>query len=245
MIYPLIIAGGALAGFVAAKLSVGLPKHIVSKEFIPTVTHPLVEKVATTGKAVGAAALLHDYLKAHAYDGTDTLHALVTDFQQDTNSDPDAKTLSGPVPVTGTYDPATSSALTMYTKDPIPADPKSAPTPAQKGKDLTDITLPSAAYQSAFNLQTYLVAHGNDKSAILQTLTKAFQHDVNTDPKYPGPAYNIPGVSAALPRFVTTPLKEDGVYGPGTANAMGPIIIADNADQGRKIANGYITAKGH
>jgi hypothetical protein len=72
----------------------------------------------------------------------------------------------------------------------------------------------SPAAYSSFNLYTYLKLHGNDKSAALKPLVKAFQHDVNTDPTFPGP------VSFSGVKIIKTPLVEDGLYGPGTYAAL-------------------------
>lgn len=212
-----------IGGGVAAALSYLVfkkPMHLpVKKEYIPTPNHPAAEVLATQGVGVAPSQHLQEYLRAHGFDGSPTLKSLITEFQTAYNEDAEASKVFGKLPVTGVYDTVTSARLTFYTKDPIPADP-SSPLPAkQSGADLTDSTKATGAYLSGYNLQEYLKKNGNDKSETLVALVKQFQYDINTDPKYPGPAYGL----ANLPKFVTSPLKVDGAYGDATAKALGPI----------------------
>ena len=172
------------------------------------------QQVSKSGQAVPQAHALFDYLKAKKYDHTAKYVSLVKAFQTATNADPYAKALHGPIPATGQYDLDTSAALTLYTGDPIPADPSTTPLAPPTGQQVLNTPgyIGSAA-KTGFNLQQYLKAHGNDKSATLSALVKPFQHDVNTDPQFPGPA------SVAV-KIITTPLTEDGKYGPATAKAL-------------------------
>jgi len=173
-----------------------------------TVSH----EVATGGIAKDAAHELYDYLVAHGADGSPTLATLVRQFQTQSNADPKSVRLVGKIDVNGLYNLQTSAALTVYTGNPIAPDPKEAALPFGK---VADPNSPNAAAMSASNLYAYLKLHKNDKTSTLKALVKQFQHDVNTDPKFPGPAMPFPTA-----RVVRNKLAEDGLYGPSTADAL-------------------------
>lgn len=190
------------------------PVNPLTGQMVKPGTAPYVQQVQKSGVAVASAKALHDYLKAHKYDGSPTLRGLVTTFQKATNSDPMAKSLHGPVPTDGAYDSRTAAALTVYTKDPIPAEPSAPPMPPPTKAQVLDASTPGAANISGFNLYSYLKAHGNNNSDDEKTLVRAFQRDVNNDPKFPGP------VGAQLVKLITTPLVESGIYDVPTAKAL-------------------------
>jgi len=213
-----LIAGLVLlaAGAAAEYLKTGkfLPLTLTPAGSTPT-HQALAAQVAASGVARQAALNLYGYLKVHGTDGTPALAQLVGLFQTQSNTDPNAIDLTGPLPVSGVYDPTTSAALTIYTHDPIPAAGPPAPAPQLTQAQAQNMAVPGQAATSGFNLATYLQAHGNDKSPALQALVKQFQLDVDTDGKYPGPA-NATG----LPTIITTPLQQTGVYDASTAAAL-------------------------
>jgi hypothetical protein len=114
---------------------------------------------------------------------------LVRDFQQASMTDPTAIALGGPLRLDGKFDGATSAALTMYTGDPIPADPSLAP-PVPLPLDIaTVLTTPGPAALASFNLKMYYKTHQHDKTNPVEIpLVKAFQTAVNTDPSVAGPS---------------------------------------------------------
>jgi hypothetical protein len=182
--------------------------------------------VASVGPAAGSAHALYDYLKAHGIDHTQAMTDLVTAFQQAAGGDQNSVGLHGSVPVTGRYDAATSAALTIYTGQPIPPDPSAPPN-----------TSPDAApgwSLSSANLYAYLAVHPKPKGmtatqrsaadSTLKTLVKSFQHDVNTDPQFPGPAAKPPTM-----KVVTAPLTEDGIFGPNTAKVLAMVTLSPMA----------------
>lgn len=179
-------------------------------------------KVATMGKAVPQAHALYDYLVKNGphSDGTSAFTDLTKAFQVVHNSDPDAVLLTTQhkIPEDGTYDALTSGALTLYTGHPIAQNPVVPPPAPMTNAQISDPArtepVQSPAAYSSFALYSYLKQHGNDKSATLKPLVKAFQHDVNTDPVFPGP------VSYSGVKVIKTPLVEDGLYGTGTYNAL-------------------------
>lgn len=189
-----------------------LPASTATGAAHPTVT--LAQKVATSGPGKAAADALYAYLKANGANSSPQLAQLASAFQAASNSDPNSRTLVGILPQTGSYDNQTSAALSLYTKDPIPPATPPAPSPPPPQAVIMNGAIPGAAATSGFNLYTYLKAHGNDKSAALQHLVLQFQLDVNTDPKFPGPATAIP------PAIITAPLPQSGVYDAPTAAAL-------------------------
>lgn len=123
--------------------------------------------------------------------------------------------------VNGVFDPATSAALTQYTNAPIPADPRNRVRDASLGEALTTRNLSNrsnagAARLSRFNLQTYIRNWGvrqDDPNFVL--LVRQFQHDVNTDPIYPGPAYKL----SPRPASVHLGCSENGAFDACTIDA--------------------------
>jgi hypothetical protein len=200
----------------------GNPIHVIDPVNHDTGAPTTVFNVATNGRAVSQAHELYDYLVKNGphSDGTSKFADLTKAFQIVHNSDPDAVhlTTEHKLPESGEYDQYTSGALSLYTGHPIAPNP-TMPHPAPM--TATQITDPkrtgpiqSPAAYSSFNLYSYLKLHGNDKSATLKVLCKSFQHDVNTDPTYPGPA-SFSGV-----KIISKPLVEDGIYGLGTYTAL-------------------------
>jgi hypothetical protein len=189
----------------------------------------LVNKVATTGIARAAAMTLYQALKswganpAAGTQGAVGLMAAVSAFQAASNTDPDAKSLTGPLPTTGKYDARTSAALTMYTQDPIAASSDAPPpTPPAPGTPAAvDYSTPGDAATAGYNLYMYLKAHGDDHSADEQILTQSFQQLVNTDPKYPGPA------GALKPIIISKPLSVTSIYDAPTAAALA--VVSGNS----------------
>jgi hypothetical protein len=181
----------------------------------PDVVPRAVQTVPITGSAVPAAHALYDAIKAQGL--ASVAPGIIAAFQSAAANDPNNVALTGPIPVTGLYDLPTSSALTIYTGDPIPAPP-----PKGGGASLplsmnADLSTPGAAAMSAANLQAYLRLNGKDTSLVLKNLVKQFQHDVNTDVKFPGPAGQKPAVAIQI---IKKKLAEDGKYGPATETAL-------------------------
>jgi hypothetical protein len=200
----------------------GNPIHVIGPTNVDTGAPTLVYNVATNGKAVARAHALYDFLVKNGphSDGTTAFADLTKAFQVVHNSDPDAVKLSTQhkIPEDGTYDQLTSGALSLYTGHPVPPNPIVPPpppmTPAQISDPKRTTPVQSPAAYSSFNLYSYLKIHGNDKSAALKPLVKAFQHDVNTDPAFPGP------ISYSGVKVISTPLTEDGLYGQNTYKAL-------------------------
>lgn len=201
---------------------------------LPPNVSSFAESVQKNGVAVPYAHNLHDYLKAHGYDSSAKLNQLTKDFQVNHNSDKVARTLSGELPVDGNFDQRTSAALTIYTGDPIPPDPKAPPIPVPSLGEVITSTTPGSAAISGFNLYQFLktnakVVNGQwDESgtnkATLQALVLQFQKDVNTDPKFPGPAY----APSPKPPIMIPKLDVTGDLGP--ANPPSPTRRALNLD---------------
>jgi hypothetical protein len=216
------VVGLALGKTIVAEVQKIIPPSAMQSPGEPTVHQTVADQVADTGLAKPAATALYAYLKVHGPDGSPDLGGLLTTFQNISNTDPQATALTGGLPVTGVYDVKTSAALTLYTHDPIPpATPPAIqppPTPAQ----IANVFLPGAAANSGFNLHQYLKVHGNSRTdGSLQKLVHQFQIDVNSDPKYPGPAALPPMIM-----LVKTRLTEDGIYGPAVAAAL--TIMSDD-----------------
>jgi hypothetical protein len=190
----------------------GLP--VVRLDVPPIPGQPtLVSTLQTNGVAVNSAHALHDFLKSNGYTNS---APLVLAFKVAAMSDPTAIALGGPLAINGQFDGATSAALTMYTGDPIPADPSLAPPPPPVFNIATVIDQPGPAAQASFNLKMYYKTHSHDKTNPTEVaLVKAFQTAVNTDPTVIGPASQL-GFKA-----VTVPLIVDGDYGPVPSNPIG------------------------
>jgi hypothetical protein len=189
------------------------PAGQAQEEHLPQPT--LADTLSQSGKAVQQAKALYSYLRAHGNDHSPALQVLIMAFQRVSNNDANAVALSGPLQLTGVYDALTSSALTLYTQDPIPAPVTGPSVPVATGAAISDISKPGGAAISGYNLYMFIKKHGvGDKGAAFRTLVMQFQHDVNTDTKFPGPA-----VGLGMPR-IAGKLKEDGLYGPATAGAL-------------------------
>lgn len=175
------------------------------------------EQVKEEGKAVPAAKALYAHLKSRGVvTDTPVQRQLVLAFQKAHNSDRLGKGLGGALSEDGMYGPGTSGALTMYTNDPIPGDPRFQPRAATLGEVLTNKVIgengsnAGVAYRSQFNLVQYLKKHGLTHSADQKALVRQFQVDVNTDPLFPGPAYK----PSPKPPIVHPALVVDGLMGP-------------------------------
>ena len=183
-------------------------------------TQTTAAQVASSGAGKAAAAALYAYLKANGPNGSNDLANLVSQFQQASNSDPQGIQLTGPLPITAAYDAKTSAALTIYTHDPIPPATAPAPQPPPTPAQVADIYLPGAAATSGYNLYMYLKAHSphSPTDGSLNKLVHQFQIDVDTDPKFPGPAAVIG--QGVLARVINTPLAQTGAYDAPTAAAL-------------------------
>ena len=113
--------------------------------------------------------------------------------------------------------PIIPTALAVAIGSPIPPDTQGKPFAVYPFSVTTSPTGSNAASASATNLWSYLRSHGNDRSPVLKTLARQFQHDVNTDPRYPGPA--ALGAAKAVQKFKSR-IKEDGDVGTTTTNAL-------------------------
>jgi hypothetical protein len=181
------------------------------RESLPSTT--LASVLRDTGKSLPEAKALYAYLKTKGNDGSPALHNLIYAFQQATGSDPNALHLSGPVPSSGLYDALTSAALTLYTGDPIAAPMTGPSVPITSLSQANDISTPGGAALSGYNL--FSAIQKRITGLGLKALVLQFQHDVNTDPKFPGPA-----VAKGFPAVIHSRLKEDGALGPATLAAL-------------------------
>src|ERR1700722_183971 len=176
----------------------------------------LVNHVTAHSPAREAAFPLYHHLKLSGVDGSSELQRLVSGFQKAASSDSQVIAIVGPVPMTGIYDPKTSSALTVFTRDPIPADVRApAPVPMSHPTDINDSSIPGHASLAAFNLIAYLLKSGDDESKVENQLVREFQRSVNNDTKFPGPA-NATG----KPTIVKSKLGVTGKYDAATADAL-------------------------
>lgn len=217
---PVIMPPPAIVG----TTTMGNVIHVIEPIDPDTGGPTTVYAIATQGVAIPQAHALYDYLVKNGpkeVSGGTLFKDLTAAFQTAHNTDAKAIDAAGgnPLAINGVYDGLTSATLTMYTGHPV-SPAANVPPPAPE--TVADINDPNRtkpvqapfAFSSA-NLYAYLKLHGNDKSATLKPLVKAFQHDVNTDPTYPGPvAYS--GV-----KLIKTPITEDGLYGQGTYTALG------------------------
>lgn len=190
----------------------------------------LTEQVKVESKASAPAKALYAYLKAKGVEPeTAELKALTKAFQKAHNADKLSKGLGGALAEDGLYGPGTSAALTMYTNDPIPGNPKYQPRQATLGEVLTNKVIgengsnAGVAYQSQFNIREYLKKHGHDNSATEKALVRQLQHDINTDPLFPGPSYK----PSPKPPFLHPKMSVDGIIGPQTKGA----ILSGSSDE--------------
>ena len=176
----------------------------------------LVNVVAQNPYAKTAADALYHYLKLSGADGSPDFEGLVHTFQSAAASDPKLKAIVGMLPLSGIYDQKTSAALTVYTRDPVPAQ-KGAPKPVHPSDPATihDASIPSHASLAGFNLYSYLLAHGDDGSEPESKLVSAFQEMVNTDPKFGGPANKTINHT-----FIGKKQRVTGIYDNATADAL-------------------------
>lgn len=230
MIVP-VLAGGVIAGSLGYIIwdKFFAHKPVAGGQVAPTPKPPNAPSAADNirgGKASPLAAILHDYLKKNGTVSNPVMQGMVSDFQKAANIDltmfsddlghhlmPDLKT-------NGIYDTATSAALTLYTHDPIAPSAAAPKPPVPTGKAATDFSTPGNAATSGYNLYMYLKGHANDKTPNLVALVKQFQLDVNTDPKFPGPAGKTP------PILIRNALSVTGVYDNPTADALA-VVSAD------------------
>lgn len=220
--------GGAIGWFYGGKIATPLAPaalqsaaHVVQGGPAAPVApqKSTAQQVAESGKARASAAALYAYLKVHGPDGTSDLAQLVANFQGMNNSDPQALELVGPLPISAVFDVKTSAALTLYTHDPIPPATPPAAQPLPTLAQTADIYLPGSAALSGSNLYQYLQVHGNTPTdGNLQKLVHQFQIDVNTDPKFPGPAAKLG--EGILRILVANKLPENGIYDAATAAAI-------------------------
>lgn len=225
---PLVAAGSALVGgglgyFFGQKLVVKaehlIPPSALQALGVGGTGGTQAAQVASSGSAKPAATSLYAYLKVHGADGSIPLAQLVAAFQTANNADPTAMALTGPLARTSVYDVPTAAALTIYTQDPIPPATPPAPQPPPSPAAVANIYLPGAAATSGFNLYTYLKGHGNNPTdGSLNKLVHQFQIDVNTDPKFPGPA-GVVG-QGILKILVPNRLPENGIYDAATSAAL-------------------------
>lgn len=190
----------------------GHPLTVITPINPDTSKPTVVDTLATNGVSVAQAHALFDYLKANGTKDNPTLRDLVTKFQKAYNAEPTTGPSFVALLVNGNYDQPTSTHLTLYTGDPIPPAASTPDPPINPNS-------PGPAAMSSSNLYAYLKTKGNDRSAILKSMVKRFQHDVNTDPQYPGPASQT-GV-----KLIKTKLVEDGVYGKGTSDALAVVTF--------------------
>ena len=154
-----------------------------------------------------AGGNLHDYIQAHGLDGSATLQGLISAFQSAAIAAKKGDVSYGDTMLNnGIFDLQTSAALTMFMGDPFAPDTQGQPFANMPFSFVSDPKTPPQSVMSGSNMFFYIRLHGNDKSSLLSTLVKQFQHDVNTDLKYP-------------PGHLTGKLAEDGKYGPQTQKA--------------------------
>jgi hypothetical protein len=241
-----VIAGGAIVAYVMKDVffpdeNPDLATPVAASQPVTTDTKTVVTTITTLGKkrppvpvaepqnpghlvnhvtahspAREAAFPLYHHLKLSGVDSSSELQRLVSGFQKAASSDSQVIAIVGPVPMTGIYDPKTSAALTVFTRDPIPADVRApAPVPMSHPADINDSSTPGHASLAAFNLIAYLLKSGDDRSATENRLVAEFQRSVNNDTKFPGPA-NATG----KPTIVKSKLDVNGVYDAATADAL-------------------------
>jgi hypothetical protein len=170
---------------------------------------------AATSSAMQSAHHLYDSLMVRSPDP-----GLVATFQLACNAEPACMAiLDHPLRTDGGFDAATAAMLTVMTGCSfIPAAPMTV-------NDRINSAGPAAF--SATGLYAYLRKFGNvnyygqafkENDTTLSRLVKQFQHDVNTDPKYPGP-------STADGKAMTNPLPVTGQYDPDTAAALSHVTM--------------------
>lgn len=172
--------------------------------------------VADATPSAKAAHALFDYLNTNGIDNSPPMVVLVKSFQAAEAKDKTTVGLAGPLKPTGAYDLPTSAALTVYTGQPIPPDPKhQALTFAQA----LDPQNPGPATIAGTNLYAWIKAHNGPQQtdSSFQSLVRGFQHAVNMDPAFPGGPAN-PTTDPTVMHLAH--LSEDGKYGPATSNAL-------------------------
>lgn len=170
-----------------------------------------------------AARALYAFLKKFGA-GTENAEskALALAFQKAHNKDTVKRQLGGSLIEDGLYGPNASAVLTLYTKDPIPGNPKYQPRAATLGEVLTNKSIgengtnAGVAYRSRFNLIEYLKRNGHTNSPEERALVRQFQSDLNTDPLYPGPAYK----PTPKPPVLLPALSVDGILGPKSKGTL-------------------------
>ena len=179
------------------------------------------EWVQKSAPSLPQAHALHDFLKANGVTGSAQEQELTRAFQKAHNSNRITSGIGGQLDEDGEYDALTSAALTLYTGDPIPGNPNAKPPKtATLGEVLTNKVIGQggtnvgSAMSSGFNVKQYLTKQapnfrspGDDaqKALVLQ-----FQHDINTDPLFPGPSY----APSPKPPIMFQKVIEDGDLGP-------------------------------
>lgn len=203
---PVTPAGNATNPVTTSPASISLPGVP-----LPPGTKDFADATQKQGPAAPFAHNLYDYLKAHGLDASAKLTTLIKDFQTEHNKDKIGSTLTGPIPEHGFYDRLTSGALTLYTGDPIPPDPKAPLPPVPTLGQVLTSKSPGAAAVSGFNLYSYTKTNKySPTDTKLQNLVTIFQSDVNTDPMFPGPAY----APSPKPPIMIPKLPVDGEIGP-------------------------------
>jgi hypothetical protein len=195
-------------------------------------------QVKTEGKATVPAQALYAYLKEKGpVPETAELKARTLAFQKAHNADKAASGIGGQLTPDGLYGPGTSAALTLYTNDPIPGNPAYQPRQATLGEVLTSKKIgengsnAGVAYQSGYNVNSYLKKNGFTNSPSLQALVRQFQNDVNTDPLYPGVGY----LPSPKPPIVWPKLSVDGLLGPQSKAQL--LFVAVDDAEFKAIAN--------
>jgi hypothetical protein len=234
MAFPVLpVAGALILGYFGKKvffpdkpvdprLLLGLPPDVdtaTGPDPQAPLSPPTVPATASAKKVADASTALYQYLKLAGFDETNGLATLIKTFQKSAGSDKDTVKVIGPVPMTGFFDAKTSAALTYFTKDPIPAH-KDAPAPVHSNSpaDVNNPTIPGHASLAGFNLFSYLLLNGDDRSAPEATLVATFQQQVNLDPKFLGPA-NRTTSKTLIPKSRVT-----GIYDDWTADALKLVV---------------------
>jgi hypothetical protein len=179
-------------------------------------TATLAASTYASGPALGPAKALYTFLKKNGNGQNPNLAALVVAFQSASNADSVSNHLVGTLTSAGVYDAATSAALTVYTHDPLPPSPGAPAAPPPSQAVIMNPLIPGAAASSGFNLYTWLKGNPKPWSGPVYTqLVQQFQTDVNTDPKFAGPAS-----ADGLPKVITSPIPVTGVYDADTSSAL-------------------------
>ena len=202
-------------GFGPGKAKAPVPEHPG-----PVANVNVADIVFNGGTAKPQAMIVYNLLKTEGYPKTPEFQTAVKNFQAAHNSDPNGVKITGKIPVTGVYDTKTSSVLTIYTRDPIPADPDSPLPPIANPSNASDASTWGSVVgnwaTSLYNVVAYIYAHGQDGSSTLQQFIRQYQYDFNNDTKSPGPK----GAFYTPPVKITTPLAVNGVLDEPTKQTM-------------------------